>query len=48
MPRIDVRRTVALLLLLLTLAPALSWAGHAGRSRERNLKGNSCPRCGPS
>lgn len=27
MPRIDVRRTLALLLLVLTLTPALSWAG---------------------
>ncbi|MFL6291338.1 MAG: hypothetical protein ACJ759_10625 [Thermoanaerobaculia bacterium] len=27
MPRIDVRRTLAVLLLVLTLTPALSWAG---------------------
>lgn len=27
MPRIDVRRIVAILLLILTLTPALSWAG---------------------
>lgn len=27
MPRIDVRRTLAVLLLVLTLTPAVSWAG---------------------
>lgn len=44
MRRIDVRRVLAVLLLLLTLAPALSWAGERSpRSREVVLKGNVLP-----
>lgn len=39
MPRIDVRRILAVLLLLLTLAPALSWAGQREEPRGEFLKG---------
>lgn len=39
MPRIDVRRLTALLLLLLTLMPALSWAGPRTEPRDETGKG---------
>ena len=38
MPRIDVRRIVAALLLVLALAPTLSWAGQRG-PRDESGKG---------
>ncbi len=45
MPRIDVRRTFAVLLLLLTLAPALSWAGPRGpEPREEAVMGRLLPK----
>jgi hypothetical protein len=44
MPRIDVRRLLAALLLLLTLAPALSWAGQRGpEPRDEAVKGRFLP-----
>lgn len=39
MPRIDVRRMVAALLLVLTLAPALSWAGEHTTEPWPSIKG---------
>ncbi len=42
MPRIDVRRTLAVLLLVLTLTPSLSWAGERrpeSRDEEVILRG---------
>lgn len=45
MPRIDLRRAAAVLLLLLTLAPALSWAGPRGpEPREEAVMGRFLPR----
>ena len=44
MPRIDVRRLLAVLLLLLTLAPALSWAGQRSpESRDEAVQGRFLP-----
>lgn len=44
MPRIDVRRPLAVLLLLLTLAPALSWAGPRGpEPRGKTAMGRFLP-----
>ena len=44
MPRIDVRRWLAVLLLLLTLAPALSWAGPRRlETRDEAVKGRFLP-----
>ena len=44
MPRIDVRRLLAVLLLLLTLAPALSWAGpRRPEPREETAMGRFLP-----
>ena len=39
MPRIDVRRILAVLLLL-TLAPALSWAGQRGEAWDAPVRGS--------